>query len=87
MDCRGLGEAAGALGAGRVTKDDIIDPAVGFIVKKRIGDQVSKGDALFEIHANSEEKLKEAIRTLPRCVTITDSAKKPELILDRDICV
>ncbi len=87
MDCRGLGEAAGALGAGRVTKDDIIDPAVGFIVKKRIGDHVSKGDPLFEIHANSEEKLKEAIRTLPRCVTITDSAKKPELILDRDICV
>ncbi len=87
MDCRGLGEAAGALGAGRVTKDDIIDPAVGFIVKKRIGDQVSKGDALFEIHANSEEKLKEAIRTLPHCVTITDSANKPELIPNRDICV
>ena len=87
MDCRGLGEAAGALGAGRITKDDIIDPAVGFIVKKRIGDQVSKGDALFEIHANSEKKLQEAVLTLPLCVTIADSANKPELILDRDICV
>ncbi len=86
MDCRGLGEAAGALGAGRVTKDDVIDPAVGFIVKKRIGDQVSKGDALFEIHANNEAKLKEALRSLPLCITISDSAQIPELILDGRSC-
>ena len=86
MDCRGLGEAAGALGAGRVTKDDVIDPAVGFIVKKRIGDQVSKGDALFEIHANNEAKLKEALRSLPLCITISNSAQIPELILDGRSC-
>lgn len=86
MDCRGLGEAAGALGAGRVTKEDVIDPAVGFIVKKRIGDQVSKGDALFEIHANNEAKLKEALRSLPLCITISDSAQIPELILDGGSC-
>ncbi len=82
MDCRGLGEAAGALGAGRVNKDAVIDPAVGFILKKRIGDTVSVGDALFEIHANSEDKLKEAINALPRCVTISASAQVPQLILE-----
>ncbi len=86
MDCRGLGEAAGALGAGRVTKDDVIDPAVGFIVKKRIGDKVSKGDALFEIHANNEAKLKEALRSLPLCITISDNVQIPELILDGGSC-
>ncbi len=82
MDCRGLGEVAGALGAGRLTKDDVIDPAVGFILKKRIGDTVSVGDALFEIHANSEDKLKEAIHTLPRCVNISASAQVPQLLLE-----
>ena len=87
MDCRALGEAAGALGAGRVTKDDVIDPAVGFIVKKRIGDNVAKGDTLFEIHAGSEDKLEEVIRTLPRCISISHSAQKPALILSSGSCV
>ncbi len=79
-DCRGLGMAAGALGAGRLKKDDTIDCSVGFILKKRIGDAVRQGEALFEIHANSEEKLKEAQRELPHCVTIADDAQRPVLI-------
>jgi pyrimidine-nucleoside phosphorylase len=80
FDCRGLGMAAGALGAGRLTKDDVIDLTVGFILKKRIGDPVRQGEPLFEIHAGSEEKLREARRALSGCVTISDSAVKPELI-------
>ena len=79
-DCKGLGEAAGLLGAGRITKDDTIDPAVGFIVKKRIGDAVKKDDVLFEIHANDEAKLKDAVSRLYQCVTISGSAQPPQLI-------
>ncbi len=83
MDCRGLGEAAGELGAGRVKKDDVIDLSVGFIMKKRIGDPVNKGDVLCEVHANDDEKLAAARQKIIGCVDISGSAKKPMLIYDR----
>ena len=86
-DCRGLGAAAGSLGAGRVKKDDVIDPAVGFIINKRIGDTVNAGEALFEIHAGSQIRLDDAQQALTRCITIGNSAQKPKLILDGGLCV
>ncbi len=82
-DCKGLGEAAGILGAGRITKDDAIDPAVGFIIKKRIGDAISKGDVLFEIHANDETKQKEAADKLMSCLTLASQSQPPLLIHGR----
>ena len=82
FDCRGLGMAAGALGAGRLTKDDVIDLSVGFLLKKRIGDAVKQGEPLYEIHASDPEKLKQAEYALQGCVTISSEAKKPALILD-----
>ncbi len=80
FDCRGLGLAAGALGAGRQTKDDVIDLRVGFVLKKRVGDVVQVGEPFFEVHASSEQKADEARQTLLDCVTISESAKKPTLI-------
>ena len=80
FDCRGLGMAAGALGAGRLQKDDEIDLTVGFILQNRIGDAVKRGEPLFTIHAGSEKKLQEAQRALLGCVKIADSAQKPVLI-------
>jgi pyrimidine-nucleoside phosphorylase len=82
FDCRGLGLAAGALGAGRMTKDDAIDLTVGFILKKRIGGAVQPGETLFEVHANDAGKMAQAMSALPRCVTISESAVKPALIYD-----
>ncbi|QGQ95686.1 pyrimidine-nucleoside phosphorylase [Paenibacillus psychroresistens] len=48
-----IGLAAMLLGAGRQTKDSIIDLAVGLVLHKKIGDKVSKGDSLLTIHANA----------------------------------
>lgn len=80
VDCRGLGIAAGRLGAGRLTKDDAIDLRVGFICHKRIGDRIDIGDALFDVHAASEEKHAEVVPMLEACLTIGSVAKKPVLI-------
>ena len=80
VDCRGLGIAAGRLGAGRLTKDDTIDLRVGFICHKRIGDHIDIGDALFDVHAASEEKHAEVVPMLEACLTIGSVAKKPVLI-------
>ena len=57
IDAREIGLAAVDLGAGRATKADPIDHAVGFIIHCKVGDRAREGDPLFSIHANSPEKL------------------------------
>ena len=60
IHARSVGEAAVTLGAGRAKKSDPIDHAVGFVIHKKVGDQVEKGEALFTVHANDESRLVEA---------------------------
>ena len=64
VHARIIGEASVALGAGRAKKGDSVDHAVGFVIHKKVGDKVQKGEPLFEIHANDEEKLAEARKAL-----------------------
>lgn len=47
-----LGVLAMKLGAGRSTKEDVIDPAVGIVLRKKVGDYVKEGEPLAEIHTN-----------------------------------
>ena len=75
-----IGTAAMMLGAGRATKDSIIDLAVGIMLHKKIGDSVKKGEPLLTIHSNMEdvEKVKEL---LYRSILITsDKVEAPPLI-------
>jgi len=51
IDAESIGTAVMALGAGRAKREDRIDPAVGLILRRKVGDAVSRGDALAEIHA------------------------------------
>jgi pyrimidine-nucleoside phosphorylase len=60
VHARSVGEAAVTLGAGRAKKSDPIDHAVGFVIHKKVGDRVEKGEALFTVHADDESKLAEA---------------------------
>jgi len=72
-----LGMIANALGAGRLKKEDTIDPAVGFMVKKHRGDYVEKGEPIVELHANSEEKAAIAEEEILKCYVLSD--EKPEI--------
>lgn len=47
-----LGTLAMKLGAGRMVKEDTIDPAVGIVLNKKDGDYVEKGDILAYVHIN-----------------------------------
>lgn len=49
-----IGKASLLLGAGRKQMTDVIDPAVGLKILKKIGDPVEKGDLLFTVHANDK---------------------------------
>ena len=49
-----IGTAAMMLGAGRATKESVIDLAVGIVLNKKIGDAVKRGESLLTIHSNME---------------------------------
>jgi len=57
-----VGVIAVFLGAGRATKEDTIDYAVGVEIHRCVGDRVEAGQPLFTIHANDQQKLEE-VRT------------------------
>jgi pyrimidine-nucleoside phosphorylase len=76
-----IGNAAKLLGAGREKKTDVIDPAVGIIVKKRLGDEVRMGEILCEVHANPASDHQAALGILNNTFTITPARpEKTELI-------
>lgn len=77
VHARIVGEAAVALGAGRAKKGDPIDHAVGFIILKKVGDPVQAGEPLFEVHANSEEKLAEAREAVLSSYQFSDESVPP----------
>ena len=64
LNAKNVGEISMNLGAGRIKKEDNIDPAVGVVLKKKIADRVKKGEILAYIHANDEAKGKEAVHNL-----------------------
>ena len=56
VGARAIGEASVALGAGRASKSDRIDHAVGILIYHKVGDHVERGAPLFSVHANDETK-------------------------------
>ena len=76
-----IGNAAKLLGAGREKKGDGIDPAVGIIIKKRIGDSIREGEALCEVRANPKSDTAGALNLLNAAFEITgQKPERPELI-------
>lgn len=55
IEADSIGTAAMILGAGRATKESIVDLAVGLMLHKKIGDEVKKGDTIVTIHSNRED--------------------------------
>lgn len=49
-----IGECAMHLGAGRATKDDVIDMSSGIVLNKKVGDFVKKGELLLTCYTNKE---------------------------------
>ena len=51
LAARAIGHAGMLLGAGRETLDGAIDPAVGFVFHKKVGDPVAVGEPIVTVHA------------------------------------
>ena len=81
MGTAALGNAAQAMGAGRRTKEDVIDPAVGIVMNKRLGDRVSPGEALATLYARTEESAGLAADAVKQALSFSDApADKPKLV-------
>ncbi|MFD1676745.1 pyrimidine-nucleoside phosphorylase [Alicyclobacillus fodiniaquatilis] len=77
-----VGEAAMRLGAGRSTKDEAVDPAVGIVLRAKVGDTVSVGDVLLEVHAASEADAQACMEALRDVFVIQDApVAKPQHVL------
>ena len=72
MNAEEIGNAAQKLGAGRAKKDDIIDPAVGLIMRVRMGDMIREGDSLCTLYVNDDSNLPEITEQLYNAVRITE---------------
>ena len=83
LDAEKVGVTSVHLGAGRVKKEDGIDYAVGIWLEKKIGDQIKDGDILAYVHANDEEKGKQAVEDLKQAYNIVQNPVQMEkYILD-----
>jgi thymidine phosphorylase len=71
INCERIGVASLVLGGGREKKEDAVDPAVGLIVHKKVGERVAVSEPLCTIHYNSDARLEEAQATITSAYTIT----------------
>ena len=85
MDCQEIGIAALLLGAGRTKKSDVIDPAVGLWMKKRLGEPVKAGEVLAEFHVNSRERLEEAMARFRGAVKIGPEKPAPRPLIHQTV--
>jgi len=74
IDALEVGRATLELGAGRRRKQDAVDPAVGLVLHRKVGDRVSKGEALATIHANQVEQGSAALRLVEQAYRLSPAA-------------
>ena len=81
VDALALGVLARDLGAGRATKEDAIDPAVGLVVHRKAGDPVRRGETLATLHlARAEGQEQWADRCLDAFATGAEAPARRPLI-------
>ena len=76
-----VGHAALHLGAGRRTKEDAIDYAVGVVCRKKRGDKVGAGDVLAEVHAADDASAEAAAAEVLAAYEVGDEAPRPRRIV------
>lgn len=72
--CDEIGICSLLLGGGRETKDSEIDLAVGFVLQKKMGDAVQKGDVLAIMHGSDERKMEQAEDRFLKAYRFSDHA-------------
>ena len=85
MQCEQIGTACVILGGGRERKEDSVDPAVGIVLHKKVGDRVAAGEPLATIHYNAEPKAQRARQMIEASCEISDMAPARRPLIHRVI--
>ena len=72
IEAEEVGKSAMVLGAGRATKEDLINHAVGVVLTKKIGDKIEAGDVIAKIYYDSDINLDSSKKLLTGAYEITD---------------
>ena len=83
IDAELIGQASSMIGAGRNTKEDSIDPAVGVILEVKVGQKIDPGSILCRIYHTSETNLEEAATLVEDAFKISQQpVEERDLILE-----
>jgi pyrimidine-nucleoside phosphorylase len=83
--CEQVGKACVILGGGRGKQDDAIDPAVGIVLGKKVGEAVRAGETLCTVHYNAKSRLREALDLLERSFVIAERPPQPRPLVHKII--
>ena len=78
MDAESIGIASVVLGAGRESKDDIIDMSAGIVLNKKTGDKIARGDTLAILYSCNESKFQPAKEKFISAIEISNEKPAEE---------
>jgi pyrimidine-nucleoside phosphorylase len=84
LEARAIGEASTILGAGRERSDARIDPAVGLVFEKKMGDAVRTGERVCTVYSNDRTRLSNVLDLVRGAIAISpDPVSATPLVLER----
>ena len=81
MDAARVGVASSVLGAGRMKKDEAIDPAAGIVLEKTVGDWVEAGEPLAWLYTNRPDTLSDAAARFTAALTLGEEPPAPQPLI------
>ncbi|MDP3147905.1 MAG: thymidine phosphorylase [Ignavibacteria bacterium] len=81
IDTYQIGVAALELGAGRLKKEDVIDPKAGIIFHKKLGDKLAKGEIVAELFTDKKNILPGAEKRIINALRVTESKPKKQKLI------
>lgn len=85
VDAEAIGRASAALGAGRFSKGDPIDPAVGIVCTPKIGDRLETGAPVGTVHARSRQAAREGSAAVLASFTLVEGPVPPPPLVYADL--
>ena len=85
MQCEQMGTACVILGGGRERKEDSVDPAVGIVLHKKVGDRVNIGEPIATIHYNDESRGERARQLISESCQIREIAPERRPLIHKVI--
>jgi len=77
VDAQDVGESSVEIGAGRQKKGDVIDQAVGIMVRVKVGDRIEAGQTLFDVHVSDRKAFETVFQKLKTSVELSDEPVEP----------